>query len=50
VTDLNTVKTALESYYIKNKVYPQPAKQIKENVWGYVKNEDAIATCPVYFT
>lgn len=44
VTDLNAMKTALESYYIKHKVYPQPAKQTKENVWGYVE-QDAIATC-----
>lgn len=46
VTDLKTMQTALESYYIKHKVYPQPAKQTKENVWGY-ENQDAIATCPV---
>jgi len=45
VTDLNTMKTALESYYIKHKVYPQPAMQTSENVWGYAKSESAIATC-----
>ena len=45
VTDLNTVKTSLESYYLKNRVYPQPAKQAKDNVWGYVEWKNAIATC-----
>jgi len=50
VNDLNTIKTSLESYYIKHKIYPQPAEQKNDNVWGYAKNKDAIATCPVYFT
>ncbi len=45
VTDLNAMKSALESYYIKYKVYPQPAKQTTDNVWGYVDWKDAIATC-----
>lgn len=44
VTDLNVMKSALESYYIKYKVYPQPAKQDKDNVWGYA-DSFAIATC-----
>ena len=44
VTDLNVMKSALESYYIKHKVYPQPAKQTEENVWGFV-DQNAVATC-----
>ena len=44
VSDLNTMKSALENYFTENKVYPQPAKQTKENIWGYV-DDDAIATC-----
>jgi hypothetical protein len=38
------MKSALESYYIKHKVYPQPAKQTEENVWGFV-DQNAVATC-----